>query len=72
MFYLEGVTKELIMLRCRCGKFTNYGITCTSCRTQNSIIQNSYDDDEEETSEEEEEPTESLEALEEASENTED
>jgi hypothetical protein len=41
------------MIRCKCGKFTNYGLTCTSCRTTYSFLQKDYDSLEEE---EEEEP----------------
>ena len=26
------------MIRCKCGRYTNYGVTCTSCRMSFSLI----------------------------------
>ena len=54
------------MIRCKCGTYSNFGLSCSSCRTPYSIIPKNTDDkntDEEETEEVEMESLEELEEL---------
>lgn len=48
------------MLKCRCGTWTNYGLTCASCRMpfSNLSIEDSDEEYEEEEEKKEEEKTE--------------
>jgi hypothetical protein len=34
------------MVRCKCGRWTNAGITCTQCRVSAPIVPEGYDRDE--------------------------
>jgi hypothetical protein len=49
------------MIRCRCGRWTNYGLTCSQCRTHTFNTGEGKNNSEgEETEEVEEEETEEL------------
>jgi len=58
------------VIRCRCGTYSNYGLSCSNCRTPYSIIPKTPVDKNDE--EEETEEMESLEEIEELSEIEED
>jgi len=55
------------MIRCRCGVYSNFGLSCSSCRIPYSIIPKNTDKKRDEEEETEEVETESLEELEELS-----
>jgi len=42
-----------VLNQCKCGRYTNYGLTCTSCRSDYLGYKHSVDDAEPEESEEE-------------------